>query len=55
MVAIKHPGTNLGEIDNIQWRLDSQGLLHIHLVDAQNVNFGEDQAFWEAKPWQKTP
>jgi TRAP-type C4-dicarboxylate transport system substrate-binding protein len=40
-----------GEVDDLQWRLDDQGL-HIHLASAQNVNFGEDKAFWEAKPWQ---
>jgi TRAP-type C4-dicarboxylate transport system substrate-binding protein len=41
-----------GEVDNVQWRLDGQGL-HIHLVDAQNADFGATAAMWEAKPWQK--
>jgi TRAP-type C4-dicarboxylate transport system substrate-binding protein len=41
-----------GEIDDLQWRLDAQGL-HIHLVSIQNGNFHDGSAWWEGKPWQK--
>jgi hypothetical protein len=40
-----------GEIDDIQWRLDAQGL-HFHLVSIQNGNFHDASAWWETKPWQ---
>lgn len=42
-----------GEVDDIQWRLDSQGL-HIHLVSVTNNNFHDLAAWWEGKPWQKS-
>jgi TRAP-type transport system periplasmic protein len=41
-----------GEVDDIQWRLDSQGLMHFQLVDAQNAQFGPWKLVWEAEPWQ---
>jgi TRAP-type C4-dicarboxylate transport system substrate-binding protein len=41
------------EVDDLQWRLDDQGLLHIHLVNAQGVELSAITAMWEAKPWQK--
>ena len=42
---------NQGE--DIQWRLDPDGL-HLHLVAAQNENFINNRAMYEAKSWQKT-
>ena len=41
-----------GEIDDLHWRLDAQGL-HFHLVSIQNGNFHDASAWWETKPWQK--
>ena len=40
------------EVDDIQWRLDEDGL-HLHLVGIQGAKFLETQANFEAKPWQK--
>lgn len=41
-----------GEIDDIQWRIDAEGL-HLHLVDIQNSQPVENRAYLEAKPWQE--
>jgi TRAP-type C4-dicarboxylate transport system substrate-binding protein/beta-lactamase regulating signal transducer with metallopeptidase domain len=51
-----------GEVDDIQWRLDDDGL-HLQLVDINNFfrlsevklhsNFLRNQAYLGAKPWQK--
>ena len=41
-----------GEIDDIQWRIDDDGL-HLHLVAIKNAGFTEMKALFEAKPWQK--
>ena len=40
-----------GEVDDIQWRIDDEGL-HLHLVTIRNARFVEGKAFFEAKPWQ---
>jgi hypothetical protein len=42
-----------GETDNIQWRIDDQGLLHLHLVTEQNNPNIELKAAYEARPYQK--
>lgn len=39
-------------VDDIQWRLDEEGL-HFHLLATQNDPFVEIRAMFEAKPWQK--
>jgi hypothetical protein len=41
-----------GEVDDIQWRLDNDGL-HLHLVAIQNAPFRVNKFYYEAKPWQK--
>jgi TRAP-type C4-dicarboxylate transport system substrate-binding protein len=41
-----------GETDDIQWRLDDEGL-HFHLVANQNGPFVELRAVYEAMPYQK--
>ncbi|HLO31084.1 MAG TPA: hypothetical protein VK249_18190 [Anaerolineales bacterium] len=41
------------EVDDLQWRLDDQGLLHLHLVAIKNAPFAEIKANLEAKPYQK--
>lgn len=41
-----------GEVDDIQWRLDADGL-HLHVVAIHNAQLVENQAMFEAKPWQK--
>jgi len=41
------------EVDDIQWRIDDQGLMHFHLVANQNGKFTEVKATYEAKPYQK--
>jgi len=43
---------NANEVDDIQWRLDAQGL-HMHLVSGKNENFHDLALYYEAKPWQK--
>ena len=40
------------EVDDIQWRLDPDGL-HLHLVAIVQAPFVENKAQYEAKPWQK--
>ena len=40
------------EVDDIQWRLDAQGL-HMHLVSVKNENAHDLALNYEAKPWQK--
>jgi hypothetical protein len=42
----------LGEVDDLQWRLDEEGL-HFHVLDVKNAPFTEIKAYLEAKPWQK--
>ena len=39
-------------ITDTQWRLEDDGL-HFHLVDIKDASFIENQAIFEAKPWQK--
>ena len=41
-----------GEVDDIQWRLDDEGL-HLHLVAIENAPFEVIRASLEAKPYQK--
>jgi C4-dicarboxylate-binding protein DctP len=41
-----------GEIDDIQWRLDDEGL-HLHLVAIENAPFEVIRASLEARPYQK--
>jgi hypothetical protein len=41
-----------GVVEDVQWRLNDDGL-HFQLIAAQNISFLEDEAFWEAKPWQQ--
>ncbi len=40
------------EVDDIQWRLDDEGL-HLHLVSIENAPFEVIKASLEAKPYQK--
>lgn len=40
-------------VDEMQWRLDDQGLPHLHLVSTKNAPFIEIRAYLEAKPWQQ--
>jgi hypothetical protein len=39
-------------VDDVQWRLDEEGL-HFHLLATQNDPFTEIRAMLEAKPYQK--
>ena len=39
------------EVDDIQWRLDKDGL-HLHLVAIKNAPLLQNKAYLEAKPWQ---
>ena len=41
-----------GEVDDIQWRLDDDGL-HLHLAAIKDAPLLENKAYIEAKPWQK--
>lgn len=41
-----------GEVDDLQWRLDEEGL-HFHVLDVKNAPLTEITAYLEAKPWQK--
>ena len=41
------------EVDDLQWRLDEQGQLHLHVINLQGPPFMETKADFEAKPWQK--
>ena len=41
------------QIDDLQWRLDEEGQLHLHVIDIKAVPFLETKANFEAKPWQK--
>jgi TRAP-type C4-dicarboxylate transport system substrate-binding protein len=41
-----------GSVEDINWRLDADGL-HLHLVTAQNEDFRNNRAQYEAKLWQK--
>jgi TRAP-type C4-dicarboxylate transport system substrate-binding protein len=42
----------VNEIDDIQWRLDQDGL-HLHVVDIKNAPVTEIKAYYEAKPWEQ--
>jgi len=42
-----------GEVDDLQWRIDDQGLLHLRLVDIRNNKFIEIRAILEARPYEK--
>ena len=42
----------LGEVDDLQWRLDEDGL-HFRVLDVKNAPITEIKAYLEAKPWQK--
>lgn len=42
-----------GAIDDIQWRIDDQGLMHFHLVANQNSPITEVKATYEAKPYHQ--
>lgn len=41
------------QVDDLQWRLDEEGQLYLHVIDIQAVPFLETKAVYEAKPWQK--
>ncbi len=41
-----------GEVDDIQWRLEDDGL-NLHLIDITGAPFVENKAYLEAKPWRK--
>jgi TRAP-type transport system periplasmic protein len=41
-----------GEVDDIQWRLEDDGL-YLHLVDIKGARYEDNRALVEAKPWQK--
>jgi TRAP-type C4-dicarboxylate transport system substrate-binding protein len=51
-VSIKLTADCGNEVDNIQWRLDVDGL-HFHVVDIQDGPTVEIKALFEAKPYQK--
>ncbi len=51
-VSITLSGDCGNEIDNIRWRLDSDGL-HVHVISVQNGSTVEVTAILEAKPYQK--
>jgi hypothetical protein len=40
------------EVDDVQWRLDEDGL-HFHVVEIQNGPTVEVTAMFEAKPYEK--
>jgi TRAP-type C4-dicarboxylate transport system substrate-binding protein/beta-lactamase regulating signal transducer with metallopeptidase domain len=40
-----------GEVDDIQWRLDNDGL-HLHLVAIQNAPFRVNKFYYETNPWK---
>jgi hypothetical protein len=52
-VSDKQGNPSQEEVDDIQWRIDDQGLMHFHLVANQNGKFIEVKATYEAKPYQK--
>jgi hypothetical protein len=41
-----------GEVDDIQWRLDQDGL-HLQLLAITNAPLVENKAYYEAKSWQR--
>ncbi len=41
------------EIDDMQWRLDADGNLHLNIINRQNAGLTEAKAMYEGKPWQK--
>jgi len=52
VVRLTYTGECAPEVDDLQWRLDDQGMLHVHLVSAQGIDLGAVTMMWEAKPWQ---
>jgi len=52
IVRLTATGGCAPEVDDIQWRLDDEGL-HLHLVAIQNAPFEIIKASLEAKPYQK--
>lgn len=52
-VTFPHTGHCPDEIDDVQWRLDDQGLLHLHLSAIQNAQLEEVKAAYDAKPFEK--
>ena len=52
IVRLTATGGCAPEVDDIQWRLDDEGL-HLHLVAIQNAPFEVIKASLEAKPYQK--
>lgn len=41
------------EIDDMQWRLDADGNLHLNIINDQNAGLTEAKAMYEGKPWKK--
>ncbi len=41
------------EIDDMRWRLDAGGNLHLNVIDVQNGGLTEAKAMNESKPWEK--
>jgi TRAP-type C4-dicarboxylate transport system substrate-binding protein len=53
-VDLGRPNYECGpKVDDLQWRLDEEGQLHLHVIDIKAVPFLETKAVIEAKPWQK--
>jgi TRAP-type transport system periplasmic protein len=53
-VDLGQPNYECGpQVDDLQWRLDEEGQLYLHVIDIQAVPFLETKAVYEAKPWQK--
>ena len=53
-VDLGQPNYECGpEVDDLQWRLDEEGQLYLHVIDIKAVPFLETKAIYEAKPWQK--
>ncbi|MBC7878531.1 MAG: hypothetical protein H7Y59_15275 [Anaerolineales bacterium] len=42
-----------GLVNDVQWRLDEEGLLHFHYVAIDNAAAIEAKIYYETKPWQK--
>jgi TRAP-type transport system periplasmic protein len=53
-VDLGRPNYECGpQVDDLQWRLDEEGQLYLHVIDIKAVPFLETKADFEAKPWQK--
>jgi hypothetical protein len=53
-VDLGRPNYECGpQVDDLQWRLDEEGQLYLHVIDIKAVPFLETKANFEAKPWQK--